>query len=31
MSVTNVTDALEYQDFINSKNGNTIQAIEDYD
>jgi len=29
MSVTNVIDALEYQDFINSKNGNTIMMIED--
>ena len=29
MSVTNVTDALEYQDFINSKNGNTIMMIEE--
>ena len=29
MSVTNVTDALEYQDFLNSKNGNTIMMIED--
>lgn len=29
MSVTNVTDALEYHDFLNSKNGNTIMMIED--
>ena len=29
MSVTNVTDALEYQDFLNSKNANTIMMIED--
>ena len=29
MSVTNVTDALEYQVFLNSKNGNTIMMIED--